>query len=59
MKRTAVLTCCACLLLLAGVAAGAQESNQGFLSVRELLQSSCSACHDWATTHEGIADPSR
>lgn len=59
MKRIALLVWCACLVLLVGAAAGAQESNQGFLTVREMLQSTCSACHDWAATYEGITDPSR
>ena len=58
MKRASILTWIACLLLV-GIAAGAQDQNQGFLTVRELLQSSCAACHDWAASYEGITDPSR
>jgi hypothetical protein len=59
MKRANSLVLIVSLLSLTGVAAGAQEPNRGFLTVRELLQSSCSACHDWAAAYEGIADPSR
>ena len=59
MKRANSLVLIVSLLSLTGVAASAQEPNRGFLTVRELLQSSCSACHDWAAAYEGIADPSR
>lgn len=47
------------LLLLAAAGALAQEDNQGFFTVRKILEASCSSCHDWAGSHEGIADPSR
>jgi hypothetical protein len=50
-----------CILVLLAIpfAAGSQEANQGFLTVRQILESNCLACHDWAASHEGIADPSR
>jgi hypothetical protein len=47
------------LLLLAAPLLAAQEANQGFLTVRQVMEANCSACHDWASTHKGIADPTR
>jgi len=47
------------LLLLAAAGALAQEDNQGFFTVRQILEVSCSSCHDWAGSYEGITDPSR
>jgi mono/diheme cytochrome c family protein len=51
----------ACLLLLLAFpfAASSQETNQGFLTVRQILQDNCAACHDWAASYKGIADPAR
>jgi hypothetical protein len=51
----------ACLLLLLAFpfAAASQEANQGFLTVRQILQDNCSACHDWTASYKSIADPSR
>ncbi len=51
----------ACLLVLLAFpfAAAPQEANQGFLTVRQLLQDNCAACHDWTASYQGIADPSR
>jgi hypothetical protein len=61
MRPQLALRASACLLLLLAIpfAAFSQETNQGFLTVRQILQDNCSACHDWATSYEGIADPSR
>jgi len=60
MRPLTVLRRITCLLLLAvPFVAAAQEANQGFLSVRQILEASCSACHDWASSYEGIADASR
>jgi hypothetical protein len=60
MRPTSVLRGFACLLLAAvPLAAGSQESNQGFLTVRQLLETTCAACHDWTGSHQGIADPAR
>ncbi len=47
------------LLLAFPFTAGSQEANQGFATVRQLLETSCSACHDWASSYQGIAAPSR
>jgi len=59
MRSKAILHGVLGLLLLAAPWLAAQEANQGFLTVRQIMESSCSACHDWALTREGIADPSR
>ncbi len=60
MAPHSVLRLSACLLLLClPFAAGAQEANQGFLTVRQILEDNCSACHDWTASFQGIADPSR
>jgi len=39
----------------------AQEGagNKGFFTVKEMLSRSCSACHDWTDSYQGITDPSR
>jgi hypothetical protein len=51
---------CLLLLLLAfPFAAFAQETNQGFRSVRQILQDNCSACHDWTGSYQTIVDSSR
>jgi len=47
------------LLLAVPFVAASQEANHGFRSVRQILETSCAACHDWAATYEGIADPAR
>ena len=47
------------LLLAVPFVAASQEANHGFRSVRQILETSCSVCHDWAATYEGIADPAR
>jgi hypothetical protein len=61
MRPDPALRASACLLLLLAfpLAAFCQEANQGFLTVRQILQDNCSACHDWATSYKGIADPAR
>jgi hypothetical protein len=61
MRPNPALRASACLLLLLAfpLAAFCQEANQGFLTVRQILQDNCSACHDWTTSYKGIADPSR
>ena len=61
MRAHSILRLSACLLLLLSFpfAAGAQEANQGFLTVRQILEDNCSACHDWTASFQGIADPSR
>ncbi len=47
------------LLLAFPFAAASQETNQGFLTVSQILQDNCAACHDWTASYKGIADPSR
>jgi len=61
MRPHSVLRLSACLLLLLSFpfAAGSQEANQGFLTVRQILEANCSACHDWTASFQGIADPAR
>ena len=61
MRPHSALRLSACLLLLLcfTFAAVSQEANQGFLTVRQVLEADCAACHDWASSYEGIADPSR
>jgi hypothetical protein len=61
MRAHSILRLSACLLLFLSFpfAAGAQEANQGFLTVRQILQDNCSACHDWAGSFQGITDPAR
>jgi len=60
MRPLSALRVLACLLLLAfPLAVGSQEANQGFLTVRQVLETNCSACHDWAGSFQGIADPTR
>jgi mono/diheme cytochrome c family protein len=61
MRPHSVLRLSACLLLLLSFpfAAGSQEANQGFATVRQILQDNCSACHDWTASFQGIADPAR
>jgi len=59
MRPISVLQGLACLLLVVPLGAGAQESNQGFLTVRQILETSCAACHDWTASHQAIADPAR
>ena len=61
MRLHPALRASACLLLLLAFpfAAGSQEANQGFLTVRQILQDNCSACHDWAGSYKTIVDPSR
>jgi hypothetical protein len=61
MRPRSVLRASACLLLFLAIpfTAGSQEANQGFLTVRQVLEASCSACHDWASSREGIANPAR
>ena len=60
MHRPGTSVRIACLLLFAlPFAAAAQEANQGFLTVRQIMEASCAACHDWAGTYEGLTDPSR
>lgn len=39
--------------------AQAGAGNKGFFTVKEILSRSCSACHDWTESYEGVADPSR
>jgi hypothetical protein len=55
MRPHSVLRLSACLLLLLSFlfAAGAQEANQGFLTVRQILEDNCSACHDWTASFQG------
>jgi hypothetical protein len=51
-----------CLLLTLpclSPAAQEQAGNRGFQTIQEIFQANCSACHDWATSYEGITDPSR
>ena len=61
MRSQSVLRLSACLLLLLcfPFAAGSQEANQGFLTVRQVLEANCSACHDWVGSFQGITDPAR
>jgi hypothetical protein len=47
------------LLLSFPFAAGSQEANQGFLTVHQILEANCSACHEWTASFQGIADPAR
>jgi len=60
MNRPSAFARMACLLLLVlPFAAAAQEANQGFLTVRQIMETSCAACHDWAASYEGLTDPGR
>ncbi len=59
MRLHPALRAAACLLLLLAFPAFPQETNQGFLTVRQLLQENCAACHDWTASYKGIADPAR
>jgi hypothetical protein len=50
------------LLLGALVPAAAQDGSDGgalFPRVLAITQRSCSSCHDWASTYEGLTDPVR
>jgi mono/diheme cytochrome c family protein len=49
------------LLALPSLVLAAQEAagNRGFQTIQEIFQASCTACHDWASSYEGITDPSR
>jgi hypothetical protein len=61
MRSKSALRIVGCLLLLLAFpfAARSQEANQGFLTVRQIMEANCSACHDWAGSFQGIADPAR
>ena len=37
----------------------ALPQNQGFTTVGKILGEGCMACHEWAASYRGIADPSR
>lgn len=37
----------------------ALPQNQGFTTVGKILGDACIACHQWAASYRGIADPSR
>jgi hypothetical protein len=51
------------LLALAPALLEAQQAapppNKGFSTIRETLSANCAACHSWAGSHKGIADPKR
>ena len=51
-KAFLALTAC---VILAGTASG----HTGFIAVSELLGAHCAACHAWAGSYKGIADPTR
>ena len=55
------LIVCIVMLFILPPGAFAQESaeNKGFLTVQQILTRSCSTCHEWTQTYEGIADPAR
>jgi hypothetical protein len=44
---------------LSGQAAGPVPSNRGFVTVKEILDRSCSACHDWTASWESITGGGR
>lgn len=61
MKKTRSVLVAFAVLLASTSFAFAQEGagNKGFFTVQEILTRSCSACHDWTSSYEGITDPSR
>jgi hypothetical protein len=56
-----LLVCIVCWLVSLPVFSQVQtlELNRGFITVTEIMERSCSMCHDWALTHEGLTDPVR
>jgi hypothetical protein len=44
---------------LLGAQGASLPENKGFFTVKQIMADSCSACHDWASSYEGIADPAR
>jgi hypothetical protein len=46
-------------LAVSAQAAGAVSSNKGFVTVKEILDNSCSACHDWTASWESITGGGR
>jgi hypothetical protein len=58
-KRWAIRLCFLPAFLLMGIgpvmfAQGQDPPNRGFASVKQILDRSCSACHDWTTSYEKI-----
>lgn len=59
-QRQTGLVLIAMLLVITGaLQAQAGADNKGFITVRDILVRSCSACHDWTDSYEAITDPSR
>jgi hypothetical protein len=59
--RATVLAWCLLTALLPATAGGQTQrvpANQGFSSVRKILETSCAGCHGWAKSVEGIGDAS-
>ena len=56
-----LLVCIICWLMGVPVFSQVQtlEVNRGFLSITEIMKRSCTLCHEWAVSREGLADPVR
>ena len=56
-----LLVCVICWLT--GVPAFTQvqtlELNRGFITIPEIMERSCTLCHEWAVSREGLTDPIR
>ena len=52
--KTALLAFAACVVLT-----GTASAQTGFIAVSEVLGTHCAACHEWAASYKGIADPVR
>jgi hypothetical protein len=56
------MVCLAAILVAPGIFAetvAALPSNKGFATIREILDKSCSACHDWTGSYESITGGGR
>ena len=57
-----VVSVAALLVIPSGLfaeAVAAIPANKGFATIKEILDRSCSACHDWTATYEGIMSGGR
>jgi hypothetical protein len=65
IQKLLIVLAGACVVLLAlpadlsAQAASAAPSNKGFVTVKEILDNSCSACHDWTSSWETVTGGGR
>ncbi len=65
IQKLLIVLAGACVVLLAlpaalsAQAASAAPSNKGFVTVKEILDNSCSGCHDWTSSWETVTGGGR